>query len=70
MTNKKIEEEIKKLVIARLKRMPPNYKFAIGTSGVFSREEIISCVEEGNKIGERIIKMHLNYIRSFKKNVE
>ncbi len=64
-----MEDKIKELVIARLRRMPLNYKFAIRGESL-SRAELISCVNKRTEIGERIIKMHLNYLRSFKKNVE
>ncbi|MCK4730141.1 MAG: hypothetical protein KAT28_02375 [Candidatus Aenigmarchaeota archaeon] len=64
-----MEDKIKELITARLRRMPLNYKFAI-RGKYLNRDELISCVDEGNELGERIIKMHLNYLRSFKKNVE
>jgi len=64
-----MKDKIKELVTARLKRMPLNYKFVIRDE-ILRRDKLISCVDERNELGKRIIKMHLNYLRSFKKNVE
>jgi len=66
-----VSGEVKKLVIERLRRMPPNYKLLVGSSGKsYSREDLISCVEKENEFGNRIMRMQMNYLRSFKHKVE
>lgn len=61
------QEEIKKLVIARLQTMPPTMKVSLGDAGVFDRERLIEEVKKDTEIGELIIETHLNYLRSFSK---
>ena len=67
--NEKIAEELKKLVIVRLMAMPPNLKISVGKYGTFSKEELIERVKKEDAVGRLIIKMQLNYLRSFKKGI-
>ncbi len=60
-------EEIKNLVKARLAEMPAHIKLSIGSSGPFSREQLIEHVEKGDETGKLIIDMELNYIRALKR---
>ena len=65
MKENEINEEIKKLVIARIDaRMPPNIKISIGGSGSLSKDEMIKHVKEGDEKGKQIIMMHLNFIKA------
>jgi len=60
-----INEEVKKLVIARIDaRMPPNIKISIGNGGSLSKEEMIEHVKKGDEKGIQIIEMHLNFIKA------
>jgi len=60
-----INDEIKKLVIARIDaRMPPNIKISIGGGGSLSKEEMIEHVRKGDEKGKQIIKMHMNFIKA------
>jgi len=61
------KEEIKKLVIARLETMPPTMKISLGNPGVFNKEQLIQEVKKDSEIGEKIIEVHLSYLRSFSK---
>ncbi|MDD5163144.1 MAG: hypothetical protein PHD95_02970 [Candidatus ainarchaeum sp.] len=60
-------EEIKQLVIARLETMPSTMKVSLGDRGVFNKEELIAEIQKNSDIGEKIIEVHLNYLRSFSK---
>ncbi len=64
------EEELKKLVIARLSSMPENIKVSIGAYGNFSKYELMERVKKGDDLGKKIIEMQLFYLRSFKKAIE
>ena len=64
-----IKEEIKELVIARLEVMPRDKKISIGSSGDFTRDELIEAVKEGNELGKRIIEVQLEYLRLLKEGV-
>ena len=60
------DEEIKELVIARLNAMPSYMKLSIGGESSLSKEDMILHVEKGDKIGEKIIEMQLNYLRKMR----
>lgn len=63
-----LEELKKKIVIERLRQAPPNVKVSFGmSSGKFmERDELIKNVEENTEIGNKIIKIQLNYLKAFK----
>ncbi|MCL4339452.1 hypothetical protein M1271_07270 [Patescibacteria group bacterium] len=65
-TPKITSEEIKQLVIERLRRIPPGKKISIGSEGDFTGEELIKLVETDKNIGGKIIEMQLDYLRSLK----
>lgn len=61
----KINEEIKELVIARIEaQISSNLKLSIGSDGSFGKEEMIEHVRNGDEIGEKIIDVHLNFIKA------
>ena len=60
-----INEEVKKLIIARIDaRMPPDIKMSIGGGDTISKSEMIEHVRKGDKQGKQIIQMHLNFIKA------
>lgn len=60
------EDDIKQLVIERLRCIPIGKKISIGSAGDFTSNELINFVETNNKVGDKIIKMQLEYLRSLK----
>lgn len=64
-----VEEEVKKIVIARLETMSPDKKISIGSSGEFSRDELIQRIKKGDDIGKKMIQIELEFLRSFKKGI-
>jgi len=56
---------VKELVIARLDEMPGNHKFSVGGKG-FTKEQLIAEVKRDSEVGKTIVKMHLDFLRSFK----
>lgn len=56
------EEYVKKLVIARLKTIPPNVSFSIGSHGDFTREDIIRQVSKGTDVGREFIKSEMELL--------
>lgn len=66
---KKIKKEIKDLVIARLGTLPPDKKISIGSSGEFTKDELIAHVEKEDYIGEKITEVELNYLRAIKEGI-
>jgi len=63
------DEEVRKLVIARLKVLSPDTIISLGSEGGFSRDELVKDVEEGNKVGEKLAEVQMEWLRSFKENI-
>jgi len=53
-----------RLVIARLNTLPPNIKISIGSSGDFSKDEIIEAIETGGEIGKEYVEMQMTYLKA------
>ena len=60
------KEQTKKLVLARLQVLPGNRRISIGSQGSFNKQELIESVEQGNKVGQKITDIQLNYLQSLK----
>lgn len=65
-TSKITEEEIKQLVIERLRRIPVGKKVSIGAEGDFTGDQLISFVEKDNNVGRKVVEMQLEYLRTLK----
>ncbi len=63
------DEEIRKLVIARLKLLSPNTIKCIGNEGDFSRDELIYHVSAGDKIGKIIANIEMEWLRALKEGI-
>lgn len=67
---KQTNEELKKIVIERLKTMPEDLKVSLGDKeGFLSKDEIIENIENETDTGKQILQIQINYIRSLKKGV-
>lgn len=53
---------LKQLVIARLKTIPPNISFSVGSYGDFTRDELIRNVMEGTAVGKEFSRMEIRMI--------
>ena len=60
------DEEIRKLVMARLSVLSKTTMISLGSDGSFTRDELIKSVESGDKIGEKLAEIQLGWLRSFK----
>ena len=63
------DEELKQLVVERLKALPAGLKMSIGSDGIFSAKELIERVESGDRIGAKIMQVQLAFLRSLKSGV-
>lgn len=61
-----MDEEIRNLVIARLSVLSPDTIKSIGDEGVFSRDELIQHVKNGDKIGQTIKEIEMEWLRAMK----
>ncbi|MBU2472696.1 hypothetical protein KKE74_01540 [Patescibacteria group bacterium] len=66
---KKIKKEIKDLVIARLDVLPSGKKISIGSSGEFTKDQLIEHVEKEDDIGKKITEIELAYLQAIKEGV-
>lgn len=63
------DEEIRKLVIARLKLMSPDTLKSIGSMGTFRRDELIKRVEKGDEVGEVVKNIEMEWLRALKSGI-
>jgi hypothetical protein len=60
------DEEIRKLVTARLSVLSADTMISVGAEGSFSRDELIQRVESGDRVGNKIAQIEMEWLRSFK----
>lgn len=63
------DEEIRKLVVARLKVISADTIKCIGNEGTFSRDELIEHVNRGDKIGRTIERVEMEWLRALKRGI-
>lgn len=63
MTQNKIEEKSRELVIERIKATSGNLKISIGSTE-YSKQEILKSLKEDSELGKEIIDIQLEYLRS------
>jgi len=63
----KITKDVKELVKARLSVLPQNVNVSIGLDGAFNRDELIKHIEQGDKIGRKVIQIDMEFLQSLKK---
>jgi len=68
MTNE-VTEDIKELVIKRLESMPSNKKLSIGEYGEFNREQLVDHVRTEDEIGQKIVEVEMEFLKTFKKGL-
>lgn len=61
-----LEEEIKKLVVARLAILSAETSLSIGSEGSFNRDELIEHVKSGDDIGKKIQEIQMEGLRYWK----
>jgi len=64
-----VSETEKKTVLARLATMPLDMELSLGSLGSFDKEKLIEEVEKGSEVGDLVIEVYMNYLRSFKQRV-
>ncbi|HAZ16432.1 MAG: hypothetical protein A3H59_00655 [Candidatus Jacksonbacteria bacterium RIFCSPLOWO2_02_FULL_43_9] len=63
------DEEIRRLVIARLKTTSPDTIKCIGSEGSFTRDQLIEHVRAGDEIGETIERVEIEWLRALKSGI-
>lgn len=62
MTNNEFNENIKKLILARLMAMPSGLRLSIGSQD-YTKEELKKHIEEGDAIGNEYTNIQLEFLR-------
>lgn len=62
------DEDVRKLVTARLSILSEDTIVSVGSDGSFSRDELIKHVQTGDKVGSKIAEIEMEWLRSFKQN--
>lgn len=60
--DKELFEEMKKLVLARMKASTDELIINLG-SNEYSKEQLLESVERGDDLGKQIIEIQMDYIR-------
>ncbi len=65
----KIDEDLKRIVMARLEVFPFDKKISIGSIGELTKEEMIENVRTETNLGEKMIAIELNYLQGLKNGI-
>jgi hypothetical protein len=60
------DEEVRRLVLARLQVISSDTIKCIGSEGSFSRDELIEHVKLGDKMGKTIEQIEMEWLRALK----
>lgn len=63
-------EEQWKIVRARISSMSPHLRLSIGGMGTMTKEELIQHIDGKDDVGRILLKVHMNYLRSFKEEAK
>lgn len=63
------DEDVKRLVLARIELMPSDVSISIGSDGEFSKKEMVKHIQENTAIGKKIAEIHLGYLQSLKDGI-
>jgi hypothetical protein len=62
MDNVAIEDDVRQLVMARLRVIPKNIDFSIGAQH-YTTEQLLQHVQEDTVVGKEIVKIQIEYLR-------
>ncbi|MFY9484720.1 MAG: hypothetical protein WAP74_03835 [Patescibacteria group bacterium] len=63
------DDQIRKLVIERLKVLPSGKQISVGSDGSFNKEELIAHVEKQDSIGQKISQAQIEFLQSLKTGI-
>lgn len=63
------DEAVRKLILARLSVLSSDTIISLGSDGSFGRDELVKSVERGDKVGEKLAEIQMEWLRSFKENI-
>jgi hypothetical protein len=63
------DKEVRKLVLARLSVLSSDTVISLGSEGSFNRDELVQKVREGDRVGEKLAEMQMEWLQSFKEGI-
>jgi len=60
---------VRKLVMARLSVLSKDTMISLGSEGSYTREQLMESVKNGDRVGEKLAEIQLEWLRSFKEKV-
>ncbi|MDP2703885.1 MAG: hypothetical protein Q8P01_01545 [bacterium] len=68
--HEEVSDDVRDLVIARLQVLAPGKLMSFGGEGqALTKEELISHVEKGDELGEKIIEIEMTFLRALKDGI-
>ncbi len=64
-----VDEDLKKLVIARLEVLSPDKKISIGSIGEFTKQQLIESVKNEDEIGKKMMQIELEFLQALKEGI-
>lgn len=61
--------EIKNLVITRLETLPSDAIVSLGSSGEFTKDQIIESVRRGDENGQKMIEIEMTFLQGLKDGI-
>lgn len=69
MNNEELQKALQELVKARLSVLPEDATLSVGSSGDYSRNDLIKEVSNNSEIGKKFIEMEVEYIKLLKEGI-
>ncbi len=63
------DQEIRKLILARLSVLSSDTVISLGSEGSFNRDELVQKVQDGDRVGEKLAEMQMEWLQSFKEGI-
>ena len=63
------EKETIDLVVARLQNLPSNKEISIGSSGEFTKDQLIEHVKDDDEVGKKMVAIEMDFLRSMKDGI-
>jgi len=63
------DDEVRKLVLARLSVLSSDTVISLGSEGSFNRDELVQKVQDGDRVGEKLAEMQMEWLQSFKEGI-
>lgn len=64
------DEDVKRLILERLKVLSADTMISVGSEGDFSRDEMVELVEKEDNIGNSFAETQMDWLQSFQEAVE